>query len=239
MTEGKNLKKEARVLRGNGLSYNEIAKKVGISKSTAKYWCNDIELKPEDRKRLYTKQIRLLSKGSKSSHDRRQVQIKILREKAKNEIKLPISSEAFMLFGAALYWAEGNKVSDFTITNSDPLLIKFMCNWFRKIFGVTKDSFKAHLNIYSGQKDLEIKKFWSDITEIPIKNFGKSFIKPVSKNYKKNSLYYGTIKVRVARGTDYRHRVFGWIDAILKNTGAHVENVERKWYKLKDNYTRV
>ena len=117
MTEGKNLKKEARVLRGNGLSYNEIAKKVGISKSTAKYWCNDIELKPEDRKRLYTKQIRLLSKGSKSSHDRRQVQIKILREKAKNEIKLPISSEAFMLFGSALYWAEGNKVSDFTITH--------------------------------------------------------------------------------------------------------------------------
>lgn len=232
------LKNEARTLRLKGLSYNEIGKKINTSKSTIKYWCKDVTLKPEDKKRLYTKQIEILSKGPKSSHNRRQEQISKIMGKAENEIVFPLHKDSYKLFGVALYWAEGNKVSDFTITNSDPLLIRFMCDWFCKIFGVTKNEFKAHLNIYPQQDDLKIKKFWSDITGIPLNKFGKTFIKPVNKNYKKNTLYYGTIKVRVAKGTDFRHQVFGWINAILKDTACDVENIERKWYKLKENYTR-
>lgn len=239
MIKDRGFKKEAQMLRRKGLSYNEIGKKTGISKSTVKYWCKDIILKPKDRERLYTKQIEMLSKGPKSSHDRRQKEINKIMINAENEIDFPLHKDVYKLFGAALYWAEGNKVSDFTITNSDPLLIQFMTQWFCKTFDVTPHDLKAHLNIYPQQDNLKIKKFWSEITGIPLAKFGKTFVKPVNKNYKKNTLYYGTIKIRVNKGTDFRYRVFGWINAILKNIKIDVGITERKWYKLRDNYTRV
>ncbi|MFA6341064.1 MAG: hypothetical protein WCX27_02380 [Candidatus Paceibacterota bacterium] len=232
-------RQQSRTLRKKGSSYSEIAKEMKIAKSTAKDWCKDIILSSRDRKRLYTKQIAILSQGSKSSHNRRQEEIQIINNKAEKEIKSPLSDEAYKLFGAALYWAEGNKVKDFTITNSDPLLIRFMCQWFCKMFDISPNSLKAHLNIYNDQNEMKMKKFWSDVTGIPLRKFGKSFIKPVNKNYKKNTLYYGTIKVRVEKGTDFRHRTFGWINSVLKNTRNDVENIEKKWYKLKTQYKRV
>lgn len=228
------IKERVRSLRKKGFSYGEISKKTGISKSTVKYWCGNIKLNKKDYLRLYTKQIAMLSRGPNSSHDRRQKEVEKIIQDAEKEISLFIDSDTYKLFGAALYWAEGNKVNDFTITNSDPLLIQFMAQWFCNIFKVTTNQMKAHLNIYSQQNDSELKKFWSDITGIPLKNFGKTFIKPLSKNYKKNNLYYGTIKIRVSKGTDFRHRVFGWINAILKDVKINVEITEKKWYKLRD-----
>ena len=113
-----------------------------------------------------------------------------------------------------------------------------MCQWFCKTFKIQPKNLKAHLNIYMNQNDLEIKNFWSDLTKIPLKNFGKSFIKPTNKNYKSNNLYYGTIKIRVFNGTNFRHRVFSWINTVLKKEKINVETIQRKWYKLKDNYMR-
>src|SRR3989344_160085 len=210
------LRQKARKLRSKGLSYNQIGRTISISKSTAKYWCNDVPLTKDDRKRLYTKQIQMLSKGSRSSHHRRQLEIGKIMKEAEQEIVFP-NLDAYKLFGAALYWAEGNKINDFTITNSDPLLIQFMTEWFCTMFNIKPINLKAHLNIYPQQNELEIKKFWSDVTKIPLQNFGKSFIKPPNKKYKKNTLYYGTIKIRVYKGTDFRHKTFGWVNAMLKN----------------------
>jgi hypothetical protein len=229
------LKEKAIKLRKEGLSYGTIAKKLGISKSTASAWLYTIELTTEQRKKLNANQAIHLNTGPHSQRARREKEIQDILDQAALEIKNPISLESYRLFGAALYWAEGNKVSDFTITNSDPLLIAFMTQWFCKTFMLTPKNLKAHLNIYPQQNDSDLKKFWSNLTGIPLKKFGKSFVKPLNKNYKKNTLYYGTIKIRVEKGTNFRHQVFGWINAVLKNTKINVESVERKWYKLRDN----
>ncbi len=232
------LKQKSRILRKKGTSYNQIAKKLGVGKSTARYWCKDVVLSQKLHNSIYTKRLEILSKGPRSSHERRKREIEKIRQDARSEIKFPLDEDTYKLFGAALYWAEGNKINDFTITNSDPLLIAFMTQWFCKIFDVTPYNFKAHLNIYPQQNDSDLKNFWSKITGIPLEKFGKSFVKPANKNYKKNTLYYGTIKVRVEKGTNFRHRVFGWINEVLKKTKINVELVEKKWYKLKGNSKR-
>jgi hypothetical protein len=61
----------------------------------------------------------------------------------------------------------------------------------------------------------------------------KSYIKPFSKNYKKNNLYYGTIRVEVPKSTNFRHQVFGWLKVILKNISPKAEVVMKKWDKLR------
>lgn len=230
--------KTKKLRRDKGLSYKEIADKIGISKSTVKSWCANVVLKPEFKERLYNKQIRILSEGPNSSHERRKKEIEIIIRKAEKEISLPLSMEAYKLFGAAIYWSEGNKTKHFAVANSDPFLIKFMVNWLKNVLDIHPESIKAHLNIYPQQNEKEIKKFWSEITGIPLENFGKSFIKPKNKNYKKNTLYYGTIKIRVMKGTDFRHQVFGWINSVLKETKSEISTLEINWHKLKTDYPR-
>lgn len=227
------LKSEAVKLRKGGLSYGEIKKKINVSKSTLSFWLKDVELTEEQKKKFYTTQILNLSRGAPGQKERRLREIEQIIKNAEYEID-SIAFETYRLFGAALYWAEGNKRSNMGITNSDPYLILFMVKWFEKMFDVPRSRLKAWLNIYPQQNDVEIKKFWSDLTGIPLENFGKSFIKPLSKNYKKNNLYYGTIKVGVKKGTDLRHRIFGWIKAAMRDTAPKVEFTQQEWKKLRE-----
>ncbi|MBU2539736.1 hypothetical protein KJ786_01040 [Patescibacteria group bacterium] len=226
------LKIKAIKLRKQGRSYNEIKKSVKVAKSTLSLWLKNIPLSPKHRKRLYTKQISILSKGPQSQKERRIREIAEIIKNAKKEVSNSISLESYRLFGAALYWAEGNKKNGLEITNSDPYLISFIVKWFKKILGVAPKDLKAWLNIYPQQNDLKIKSFWSQLTGIPLENFGKSFVKPLSKNYKKNNLYYGTIKITVPRGTDMRHRIFGWIKVVLQDISAKTELTQQEWKSL-------
>lgn len=226
------LKFKATRLRKRGLSYNEIRKKVDVSKSTLSLWLKAIRLKPEHRRRLYTKQIEILSRGPKSQKERRAREVEEIIKKAEDEIVRPLSSETQRLMGAALYWAEGSKGKMFEITNSDPYLILFIVRWIESIFGIPAANLKARLNIYPQQSETKIKKFWSELTGIPLENFGKSCVKPLSKGYKKNNLYYGTVKVEVPKSVDMRYRVFGWIKAALKNIENNVGIVQKKWQSL-------
>jgi hypothetical protein len=95
------------------------------------------------------------------------------------------------------------------------------------------------LNIYPQQDEKKIKRFWSDLTGIPLENFGKSYVKPLSKNYKTNNLYYGTIKIRVQKGTDMRLRTYGWVRAILKEFNKKINTTERKWMSLKKTHRPI
>jgi len=228
------LKKKATQLRRKGWSYREIAEELGIGKSTVRLWCINVPLNLKDRRRLYTRQVILLARGPNSQKERRIREITEIVEEAEKEIQSPLFFDTYQLFGAALYWSEGSKSSGFEVTNSDPHFILFMVRWFEKIFEIPSQDLKAKLNIYPQQDEQKTKKFWSQLTGIPLENFGKSFIKPPNKGYKKNNLYYGTIKIRVPKGTDMRHKVFGWIKAVLKDTDSQVELVQKEWKSLKE-----
>src|SRR3989344_5459980 len=226
------LKSRAITLRKKGLSYNEIRKEIPIAKSTLSLWLRSIELKPEFKKRLYTKQIEILARGSRSQKERRMREVEEIIKEASGQIKLPISPDALCLIGAGLYWAEGSKGKRFQMANSDPFLILFMVQWIEKIFNISVRTLKARLNIYPQQNDLEIKKFWSNLTGIPLKNFQKSYIKPFSTGYKKNNLFYGTIRVEIPKSADLVCRTFGWVQGLLRDVKPQVELIQKKWRHL-------
>lgn len=227
------LKKQAIKLRLGGLSYGNIADQLHISKSTASYWLHDIKLTLKQRKQLNANQASHLNTGPNSQRNRRAREIKKIIETAEKDISNKISFESYKLFGTALYWAEGSKKKMFYLTNSDPQLVLFWVKWLEKIFDIKPDYLKAQMNIYPQQSEKDIKSFWSDLTKIPVGNFGKSFVKPISKNYKKNNLYYGTIRIDVPKGTNYRYQVYAWQQKILKSIAPKIQLVERRWEKLR------
>src|SRR3989338_7266338 len=179
------LKIKAISLRKRGLSYNEIRLKIPVAKSTLSLWLNSVKLKPEYKNRLYTKQIKSLSFGASSQKERRAREVEIIVETARKEVGLPLDPEVLKMMGAALYWAEGSKTKNFTITNSDPHLILFFVKWLEGVFEIET-----------------------------------------------NNLYYGTIKVFVPKGTDMRHRVFGWIKAALSDIDVNSKHSQKEWVSL-------
>lgn len=228
------LKERALRFRKQGNSYGDIVKKLGISKSTASYWLRNVPLSPEHRAKYYTKQIQILTLGPKSQKVRRSREVETILQAAKEEIKFPLSGQTLLLMGAALYWGEGSKGNSTQITNSDPALILFMVHWIEKVLGISSKNLKARLNIYPQQNELLIKKFWSMLTGIPFKNFGKSYVKPLNKGYKKNNLYYGTIRVEIPKSSNIRHRIFGWINAVVQRVAPPVEVAKRQWGSLRE-----
>lgn len=226
------IKARARSMRKLGRSYGEIAKLLGVAKSTVSLWCRHIALSAEARKRLYTLQVEILSRGPKSSQARRQAEISEIIQQAKQEVSLPLSKESKKIAGAMLYWAEGSKTVDFNFTNSDPYLVLFMVNWMDEVFGIKPATLVAYLNIHTGQDELTIKKYWSKLTGIPINNFGKTFIKPEGVGFKQNNLYYGTIRIRAPKASNLRHQVFGWINAILSDLSPEMALKQKQWSRV-------
>lgn len=226
------LKKEATRLRKRGFSYNEIKKKIDVSKSTLSFWLKSVPLNPKHRKKFYNSRMQNLLKGASSQRERRLREVQKIIIEAEQEIKRPLSFETYRLFGAALYWAEGSKGKMFQITNSDPCFILFIVHWIEKICSIFPKDLKARLNIHPQQNEKEIKKFWSNLTGIPIKNFGKTYIKKFSTGFKKNNLYYGTIGIYLPKSADFKVRLFGWINAVLKDIDPKVRLIEGRWKKL-------
>ena len=86
-----------------GFSYGTIAKKLGISKSTASSWLGTITLTVEQRKKLNANQTIHLNTGPNSQKSRREKEVKNILIQAALEIQKPISLESYRLFGAVLY----------------------------------------------------------------------------------------------------------------------------------------
>ena len=207
-----------RSLRSKGLSYKEIIKDspFSISKSTISDWCKDIELTARQKNRIEylfkDGSYRGRLAGSKATQIRRAEEVASIKEKAKSEIS-SLTENEFKLAGLMLYWAEGAKSRCVDITNSDPVLIKFMTDWLRFICKVPEERFRACLHLHSGQNEKQIKAYWSKLTNIPIEQFFKSYVKQEGSGYRKNILYKGTIKIRVCDG-NLLNRILGWIDGV-------------------------
>ena len=112
-----------------------------------------------------------------------------------------------------MYWGEGSKSNGVEIANADPKIVKFMIQWLKKSCNISHEKIKARINIHKNQSDLEVKKYWSKLTCIPLESFWKSYIKPDGTGHRKKILPNGVIKVR-AGGEDLRHKIMGWIEGV-------------------------
>ena len=155
-------------------------------------------------------------------------------DSAQNEVPRSLTDETIKLIGAAIYWAEGTKKGAVRVTNSDPALILFMVEWLRQVFAIEPASIKAWLNIYSQQDEMQLKSFWSELTGIPVKNFGKSYVKPENKNYKKNTLYYGTIQISVPKSTNLQYRIQGLVRGLVARIDPKLESSVLRWQGLRE-----
>ncbi len=219
MTNNSNLKHKAETMRRSGTSLNEITKRLKVPKSTIQYWCRDIILSAAQRKHLIAKQKMGGMMAAESLRKKRLEITKQLFSEGMRDIGKLSPREVFLI-GIALYWAEGYRKGndEFGFTNSDPKMIKFMLIWLRIACGVPSEHIHPRVCINSIYKNRisSIEKFWTGITRLPSKQFAKpTFIKIKNKKtYHNRAKYFGTLRIKLSKGTNFRRKLLGWIEGI-------------------------
>lgn len=220
------LRLKARELRKGGESVKEIAKELGVSKSSVSWWVRDIALTDIQIALLKIREIRGKELGRFKT-------MQILREKRINYIKefdqggidrlSSLTNREFFILGLGLYWAEGGKTirnKRVEFCNSDPRMIKFLILWLLTCFSVPREDLRCVVGINQIHTPREeiVKKYWSEITSIPLDQFRKTSFKKVSssKVYANYEEHYGTLSILVAKSTRLYFEIMGLIKALMQ-----------------------
>ncbi len=203
--------KQAQELRKHGLSYSEILSQVKASRSSISKWCSTIPLPETTIKTLRARGGKASQRGATNKMVR---QHEVTDIKSRASLSIPSLTQAeFKLAGLMLYWAEGAKSRLVDFTNSNPAMVALMVRWFREVCSVEDKDFRVQLHLHAGQDENDLKRYWSKLTNIPLHQFHKSYIKRAGTGHRKNRLYRGTAKIRICN-KNLLHRILGMIDGV-------------------------
>lgn len=208
-------KEKAKVLRSSGKSVNEIAKELGVSKSSVSVWVRDVQLTVEQIDRIKSisprfPNLRAETNKREALLERKQFQA-LGRQKAK-------SASPLFIMGCMLYWGEGSKNRNAVrISNADSDLLKLFIRFLREEFDIKNDDIAIRIAAYSNN-DLtceQIREHWLSVLEIPeccVKQIvlDRYATENAKKNKKKGKLPYGTCELTVGR-TSIVQQIFGAI----------------------------
>lgn len=225
--------KEAAIsLRKQGLSYNEILRKIPVAKSTLSVWLRDIGLAKQQKQRLTEKRRIAQQKAQQACRNIRITRETEIIQAAQKEIGR-LSKREFWLIGTALYWAEGSKqkanlVSQKTsFNNSDPKMVLLFDRWIKEFCDRKKGGVIYSLYIHRTADVERARIFWGNLLDTKIEKVYFKNHNP-KKTYRKNTQdgYFGLLRIEVRRSTDLNRKIKGWtlgiIESIekLKHTGA-------------------
>ncbi len=213
------IREKAISYRKQGYSYNMIAERLSLAKSTLSVWLKDINFVPNEQviARIQFAKRKLIIAAQKRGLKARKSREEIER-KAEGEIKR-IDRENLWHIGTILYLCEGaKKQRQIQIANSDPRVIKIAMKWLTNICKVSIDDIRAGIHIYPDINENKAIKFWSKITKLPKSQFQKTMIDRRIKKLKirHGLLPYGTLHLRVRRGGILFSKISGWINGILE-----------------------
>ncbi|MEK7462185.1 MAG: helix-turn-helix domain-containing protein [Patescibacteria group bacterium] len=203
-------------LRRSGKSYKEIAKELGMSKSTLTVWFKGHVFSEEIRKSLTinastesTARLQNLNKIRGDSLD-------ALYHRAMIEATLELEmNKNNPLFIAAIsaYWGEGDKRSrnNVRLINTDPLMLRLFIKFLVRFCSVTRENIKAAIFIYPDLDEETCRQYWEK--EIGISSFHKTMVLP--SRHKTKKLQYGTCSVIVSN-TYLKKKMLLWIDQLPK-----------------------
>ena len=215
------LKSHARVLRNAGLSIKDIQKRLNVSRSSVSLWVRDVRLSDKQLKKLYLNKKTGALKGSivaaMNKIKAREALTKELMTTGEREVG-NLSKRDKFIAGTAMYFAEGSKGDkSVSFSNSDPMAIRFMMDWFIEECGVPGNKFRANLYLHDNLSEVRAKKFWSKLTTIPLSQFGKSYIVKNNPNrLRKIKHIYGVFRITISNVNLHR-KIMGWISGVFKS----------------------
>lgn len=226
------LRAKARLLREQGLGYNQIAAELGVSKSSVSLWVRDL---PRPEGLSYEECCRRVAEGVRrywaAERQARGAQREAQREAARAAVAAEIgklTQRELLAIGAIAYWCEGAKNKPYhrhdrvTFMNSDPGLITLFLR-FLDAAGVDRNMIVYRVCIHETADVTEAGRFWLEVTGAE----GEQFRRPTIKRHQPRTVrknvgvdYRGCLRVEVRRSADLYRRIEGWARAVMADTEA-------------------
>ncbi len=126
-------KLQAIELRKKGFSYNEILKRIPVSRSSLSLWLKDVPLSEDQMKYLLKRRLNSWKAGGAARRSKRIQEEENEYQKAHISVGKLSDREVFLI-AASLYWAEGAKQRNVisqrvAISNSDPGILLVFYRW--------------------------------------------------------------------------------------------------------------
>jgi ATP phosphoribosyltransferase len=172
--------------RKKGFSVPELSRMFALPKSTVLRYVKNVEILPEYYQRWLNRR-----NASQIISERQQV---LAKNKA-SWLVGQINDQSLALIAAALYWAEGAK-KDFSLTNSDPEMIRVFVLILKKVFKIKDEEIKISIRLYDDLIIEDAIKFWSGIVGVDLHN---NVSINILNGEKKGKLKFGMCRVRVKK----------------------------------------
>ncbi|MGG2462543.1 hypothetical protein ACO0M4_22450 [Streptomyces sp. RGM 3693] len=206
---------QARELRKQGMTYDQIQLELGCSKSSISLWVRDL---PKPERRPASEQARIAGR-KRWDHELAVRDEERQRTKGAATAEVGAMSDRELLFaGAALYWAEGTKDKPYArreyvvFVNSDPGVIQVFLSWLR-LLGVEPERLHYRVMIHVTADVAAAERYWAGLVGVDVSALQKTTIKKHNpKTVRKNTGegYYGCLVIRVLQSADLYRRIEGW-----------------------------
>jgi transposase len=223
----------ARVLREQGLDYEEIAAALGVSKSSVSLWVRDM---PVPARLSYEECRKRSAEGSRlyweTERPAREAQREAVRAAAAGQIGV-LSKREILIAGAIAYWCEGAKSKPHRrqerviFINSDPGLIRFFLRFLDEA-GVASAQLRFRVHIHETADVAGAERFWREVTGAKPARFHRTTLKRHNpRTVRKNvgADYHGCLIVSVRQGADLYRRIEGWVGAIMAGAEGPEQSV--------------
>ncbi|HEX4104476.1 MAG TPA: hypothetical protein VHZ04_03335 [Candidatus Paceibacterota bacterium] len=199
------LKQEAVRLRiEEEMSYDEIRKRINVSKSTLHEW---LKYFPLSRERILELEKANWTKNQ-AKIERYRVTMAEKRELGRREIHakylakfVNLSEDSFFIAGLMLYLAEGGKRDHYriVIANTDARIIKFFVGWLNRYLDISKESLRVELHLYPTMDVPKETLFWKSELDLSEGQFYKTQMRKLQKSSfsYRESFRHGTCSLSV------------------------------------------
>lgn len=183
---------QARQLRRNGWSINEISIKTAIPKTTIQGWIKGIVLTECQKKRIKLKELTGFSLARKiaaeSNKNKLQKRLSAIKSKASYYRDLPFKQgDIGKIVCSIMYLCEGGKYPATRCVmfgNSDPGIIKLFIRLLRDNFIINESKFRCRIMQRADQSSEQLLHFWSKVTGVHQESFYKNYIDKRTKDKK-------------------------------------------------------
>lgn len=193
---------EARQLRcEQRLSITEIARILGVAKSSVSLWVRDIELS-DSKKDILNYQHYAYRAQTRGAHTNF-IKFRALRlEYQEQGRRKAREKDPLHIAGCMLYWAEGRKHrNSLALANSDAGLIHFYSRFLRESLAVENHQISISINCYvdSDHSQPDIENYWLAVVQLGYQNLRKTIVNntPSSSKQLGRKLHYGVCTVMV------------------------------------------
>ena len=186
MITNRTKKLEASVLRRRGYSLRQLSERLNLSRSTVSLWTKNVKLTQLGIDRARSNQAAHRETSGKTLHTRKLDRIKKATRIAENFIRtIKVNRTLNMVILSIFYQCEGSKADrGVRFANSNPEIVRVFLFVLRSCFLIKEDRLHVRVHIHDYHDDEKIRKYWSEVTKVPVSRFYKSFIKRSDHKFK-------------------------------------------------------